>query len=151
MAESALLAQLKEGMKDAMRAQHKERLGTIRLALAALKQVEVDQRIELDDAGVLAVLDKLVKQRRESIKQYETAGRQDLADKEAAEIAVLQTYLPQQLSEAELNDLIAQAIAETGAAGMAGMGKVMTWLKPKVQGRADMGAVGGLIKAKLNA
>ena len=151
MAESALLTQLKEGMKDAMRAQQKERLATIRLVLAAIKQVEVDQRIEMDDAAVLAVLDKMVKQRRESVKQYEAAGRQDLADKETAEIAVIQSYLPQALSEDELSALISDAIAETGAAGMAGMGKVMAWLKPKVQGRADMGAVSTLIKAKLNA
>lgn len=138
-------------MKDAMRAQNKERLATIRLVLAAIKQIEVDQRIELDDAGVLAVLDKMVKQRRESIKQYEAASRQDLADKEAAEIAVIQAYLPERLSEAELTALIAEGIAETGAEGIAGMSKVMAWLKPKVQGRADMGAVSALIKAKLGA
>ncbi|MBI2379575.1 MAG: GatB/YqeY domain-containing protein [Gammaproteobacteria bacterium] len=149
MTESTLLAQIKDGMKDAMRAQEKERLGVIRLVLAAVKQVEVDQRIELDDAAVLAILDKMVKQRRESIKQYESAGRQDLADKEAAEITVIQGYLPQALTEAELLALIDKGIAETGAAGMAGMGKLMAWLKPQVQGRADMGAVSVHIKAKL--
>ncbi|MFZ5757262.1 MAG: GatB/YqeY domain-containing protein [Pseudomonadota bacterium] len=146
---SALKASLTDAMKNAMRAQQKERLAAIRLALSAIKQVEVDERKELADSDVLAVLDKMVKQRRESIAQYEQAGRADLAANEQAEIAVLQEFLPAQLSEAEIDALIVQAVAETGAAGMRDMGKVMNALRPQLAGRADMGAVSNRIKAKL--
>lgn len=145
----SLVEQLKSDMKDAMRAKEKLRLGTIRMALAAVKQKEVDERIELTDADVIALLTKMVKQRKDAAQQYEQADRQDLADTENAEIEVIQTFLPQPLSEAELNDLIQQAMDETQAAGMQDMGKVMGWLKPKVQGRADMGRLSGQIKAKL--
>lgn len=138
-------------MKDAMRAGDKPRLGVIRLILAAIKQREVDERITLDDTQVLAVLDKMVKQRRDSVSQFQTGNRQDLADKEQAEIELIQTYLPAQLSETELATLVADAIKTSGAAGIKDMGKVMGLLKPKVQGRADMGAVSALIKAKLGA
>lgn len=138
-------------MKAAMRAQQKERLAAIRLALSAIKQVEVDERKELSDADVLAVLDKMVKQRRESIVQYEQANRPELAAAENAEILVLQEFLPAQLGEAEIDALIVQAVAETGAAGMRDMGKVMNVLRPQLAGRADMGAVSNRIKAKLGA
>ena len=146
---SALKSQLTNAMKDAMRAQQKERLAAIRLALSAIKQVEVDERRELADSDVLAVLDKMVKQRRESVAQYEQAGRPELAAAENAEIAVLQEFLPAQLSEAEIDELVARAVAETGAAGMRDMGKVMNLLRPQLAGRADMGAVSNRIKAKL--
>ncbi len=136
-------------MKAAMKAGEKSRLAVIRLITAAIKQREVDERIELDDAQVLAVLDKMVKQRRDSVEQYEKAGRNDLAEQEKFEIEILQTYLPEALGEAEIAELIDQAVAETGAASMKDMGKVMGWLKPKLQGRADMGAVSGLVKQKL--
>lgn len=142
---------LKEAQKDAMRAKDKLRLGTIRMALAAVKQREIDERIELGDSDVLAVLTKMVKQRKDAAEQFDAANRADLADNERAEIEVLETFLPQKLSEAEIDALIADAIAQTGAAGMQDMGKVMGVLKPKVQGRADMGAVSGKIKASLNA
>ncbi|GAA4358209.1 GatB/YqeY domain-containing protein [Kangiella marina] len=137
-------------MKDAMRAKAKERLSTIRLALSAIKQVEVDTRETLDDTAVLAILDKLVKQRRDSITQYEDAGRQELADVEKAEIDVLQEFLPQPLTDDEVNALIDDAVAKTGAESMKDMGKVMGMLKPQLQGRADMGAVSGKIKARLS-
>jgi len=146
---SSLKQRITDEMKDAMRAGDKARLGTIRLILAAIKQVEVDTREELDDAKVLAILDKMVKQRRESISQYEGAGRQDLADKEAAEVTVIQEYLPAALGEDEIAAEIEKAIAESGASAMQDMGKVMGLLKPRLQGRADMGAVSGLVKAKL--
>lgn len=145
----SLKARIQEDMKDAMRSGDKRRLGVIRLILSAVKQREVDERIELDDAQVLAVLDKMLKQRRESLAQYEQAGRADLAEQESFEIGVVQNYLPQPLSPAEVDALIVAAIAETGAAGIKDMGKVMGILKPKLQGRADMGAVSGQIKAKL--
>ena len=145
----SLKARIQEDMKTAMRGGDKRRLGVIRLILAAIKQREVDERIELDDAQVLAVLDKMVKQRRESLSQYEQAGRADLADQEQFELEVVQAYLPQPLSAAEIDALIAAAIADTGAAGIKDMGKVMAQLKPQLQGRADMGAVSGQIKAKL--
>ncbi|MFP5506070.1 MAG: GatB/YqeY domain-containing protein [Gammaproteobacteria bacterium] len=145
----SLKARIQEDMKDAMRSGDKRRLGVIRLILAAVKQREVDERIELDDTQVLAVLDKMLKQRRESLAQYEQAGRADLAEQESFEIGVVQNYLPQPLSPAEVDALIVAAIAETGAAGIKDMGKVMGILKPKLQGRADMGAVSGQIKAKL--
>lgn len=141
---------LKEAMKDAMRAKQKERLSTIRLALSAIKQVEVDTRETLDDAAVLAILDKLVKQRRDSIKQYEDAGRQELADIEKAEIEVLQDFLPAPLTDEEVSALIEDAVNKTGAESMKDMGKVMGLLKPQLQGRADMGAVSGKIKARLS-
>ena len=143
-----------EDMKAAMRAKDSARLGTVRLLLAAMKQKEVDERMVLTgtlltDADVLAIIDKMVKQRRESIAQFEKAARNDLADVEKAEIAVLSAYLPQQLSEAEVGQVIAAAIAESGAAGAKDMGKVMAALRPKLAGRADMGKVSGLVKAKL--
>ena len=146
-----LKAQIQEDMKAAMRAGEKSRLATIRLIMAAIKQREVDERIELDDTQVLGVIDKMVKQRRESIAQYEKAGRNDLADVEKAEIAVLAGYLPQQLSEAEVAKEIEAAIKESGAAGAKDMGKVMGLLKPRLAGRTDMGKVSGLVKAKLIA
>jgi len=137
-------------MKDAMRAKAKVRLGTIRLIQADIKRIEVDERIEVDDARVLVILDKMVKQRRDSIKQYEAASRQELADVEQAEIEVIQEFLPEALSEDELAAMIDDAIASTGAESMKDMGKVMGIIKPKIQGRADVGAVSGLIKGKLN-
>ncbi|MGH8399602.1 MAG: GatB/YqeY domain-containing protein [Gammaproteobacteria bacterium] len=138
-------------MKDSMRAGDKPRLGVIRLILAAIKQREVDERIMLDDTQVLAVLDKMVKQRRDSVTQFQAGKRQDLADKEQAEIELIQTYLPAQLSEAELDTLVADAIKTSGAAGIKDMGKVMGLLKPKVQGRADMGQVSARIKSRLGS
>lgn len=147
----SLIETLKDAQKDAMRAKDKLRLGTIRMALAAIKQREIDERIELNDGDVLALLTKMVKQRNDAASQFEQANRQDLADNEKAEIAILQTFLPQPLSADELDSLVEQAIAETGAAGMQDMGKVMGWLKPKVQGRADMGPLSGQIKNKLSA
>ncbi len=146
---SALNDRIKEAMKDAMRAKEKARLSTIRLVLSAIKQVEVDTRTELDDAAILAILDKMVKQRRESIKQYEDAGRQELADIEHAEIEVLQEFLPKQLTDDEIAELIEQAISSTGAESIKDMGKVMGILKPQLQGRADMGQVSGKIKSRL--
>ena len=145
----ALKERITEDMKSAMRAGDKERLATIRLALAAIKQREVDERITLDDGQVLAVLDKMIKQRREAIVQFQSGGRADLVAKEAAEITVLQGYLPAQMSEAEIDTLIAEAIAATGAASVKDMGKVMAVVKPKAQGRADMGAVSARIRQKL--
>jgi uncharacterized protein len=136
-------------MKAAMRAGEKERLGVIRMITSAIKQREVDERITLDDAQVLTVLDKMIKQRKESLVQFQAGNRQDLVDKESAEIALLQTYLPAQLSGAEIDALIAEAIAATGAASVKDMGKVMGIIKAKAQGRADMAAVGAKIKAKL--
>jgi len=151
MADAELKQRLSDDMKAAMRSKDKPRLGVVRLALAAIKQREVDERIELDDAQVLAVLDKMVKQRRDSVQQYESAGRQELADQEKYEITVLQDYLPAALSEDELEALIKAAIDSTGAASMQDMGKVMGVLKPQVQGRADMAAVSQKIKAALGA
>lgn len=136
-------------MKDALRAGDKPRLGVIRLILAAIKQREVDERIQLDDTQVLAVLDKMLKQRRESIIQFEKGARADLVVKEQAEVAIIQSYLPTQLAEAELDQLIAAAMQKSGAASVRDMGKVMALLKPQVQGRADMGAVSARLKAKL--
>lgn len=144
-----LKKQITEAMKEAMRAKAKERLGAIRLILSELKRIEVDERIELDDARVLAVLDKMVKQRRDSITQYENADRPELAEKEQAEIEVIQAFLPAPLSDAELADMVTAAIVESGAESMRDMGKVMAILKPQIQGRADVGAVSGLVKAKL--
>jgi uncharacterized protein YqeY len=138
-----------EDMKTAMRAGEKDRLATIRLMLAAVKQIEVDERIVLDEARMLTVLEKMVKQRKESIAQFESGGRPDLVAKETAELAIIQAYLPAQLSESELDALIAEAIASTGAATIKDMGKVMGVVKSKAAGRADMGAVGARIKQKL--
>jgi hypothetical protein len=136
-------------MKAAMRSGEKERLGTIRMITAAIKQREVDERITLDDSQVLAVLEKMIKQRKESVEQFKAGNRQDLADKESAEISLLQSYMPAQLSGAELDALINEAVAATGASSIKDMGKVMGLIKAKAQGRADMGAVGAKIKAKL--
>jgi len=136
-------------MKIAMRAKDAPRLSTIRMLLAAIKQREVDERIELTDADVLAIIDKMMKQRRDSIAQFEAGKRDDLAAAERAEIAVLEGYMPARLSDAEIDALIGDAIAASGASGLAAMGKVMTLLKPKLAGRADMGAVSARIKAKL--
>lgn len=145
----SLKQQINEDMKSAMRAKETARLGAIRLLLAAMKQREVDERIELTDADVVAIIEKMLKQRRDSISQYKAANRQDLVDVEEFEVSVLQTYMPQQLSEAEIASAIAEAIAATGAAGPQDMGKVMGVVKPKLAGRADMGKVSGLIKAQL--
>ena len=144
-----LKERITDDMKTAMRAGEKDRLATIRLVLAAVKQIEVDERIVLDEARMLAVLEKMVKQRKESIAQFESGGRADLVAKENAELAVIQTYLPAQLSEPELDALIAEAIASTGATTIKDMGKVMGVVKSKAAGRADMGAVGARIKQKL--
>jgi len=136
-------------MKGAMRAKDAARLGAIRLLQAAIKQKEVDERVVADDAAVLAIIDKLIKQRRDSIEQFGRAGRTDLVDKEQAELDLLLGYLPQQLSETEIAAAIDAAIAESGAAGAQGIGKVMALLKPRLAGRADMGKVSGLVKQKL--
>jgi len=141
---------LQQDMKAAMRAADKRRLGVIRLINAAIKQREVDERIDLDDSQVIVVLDKMAKQRRESIEQYEKAGRNDLADQEHFELEVLKTYLPEQLDEAEIDAMIAEAITATGAQSVKDMGKVMGQLKARLAGRADMGAVSGKIKARLS-
>ncbi len=146
---SALKARLTDAMKTAMRAQDKERLGVIRMALAAFKQIEVDERVEVDDARALAVVEKLVKQRRESASAFEQGGRADLAARELAEIAVLADFLPEPLSEAELLSLISAAIAEAGATSARDMGKVMNLLRPMVAGRADVGALSQQVKARL--
>jgi uncharacterized protein len=146
----ALKDRITEDMKTAMRAGEKERLATIRLILAAIKQREVDERITLDDGQVLAAIEKMLKQRKESIAQFEAGGRADLVAKETAEIAILQAYLPAQLSDAEIDALIAEAIASTGAVSIKDMGKVMGVVKAKAQGRADMGTVGTRIKQKLS-
>lgn len=144
-----LKARINDDMKSAMKAKDSVRLSAIRLLLSAIKQKEVDERIELDDAGVVAVVDKMQKQRRDSITQYEAAQRQDLADKERFEMEVLAAYLPQPLSEAEIATLIDEAVVASGAAGVADMGKVMGLVKPKMAGRADMAKVSAAIKAKL--
>jgi uncharacterized protein YqeY len=138
-------------MKTAMRAKDSARLSTVRLLLAALKQREVDERIVLTDADVLSAIEKMIKQRRESIAQYEKAARKDLADVEKFEIDVLSAYLPQQMGDAELAQAVAAAVAESGASGIKDMGKVMAVLKPRLAGRADMGAVSSLVKAKLSS
>lgn len=148
MADS-LKERLQADIKSAMRAKDKELLATLRLISAGFQQAEVDQRTELDDATALALLDKMAKQRRESLTQYDEAGRTDLADREREELAIIEGYLPAQLGDAEIDQHVEEAIAATGAAGMADMGKVMGELKPKLQGRADMGAVSGRVKARL--
>lgn len=144
-----LKARISEDMKNAMRAKDSARLGAIRLLLSAIKQREVDERIEVNDTQVVEAIEKMLKQRRDSISQYEAASRNDLADVEKFEVSVLQEYLPQALTEAEVDAIIHQAIADTGAAGIKDMSKVMAAVKPQVVGRADMGKVSGLIKAKL--
>jgi uncharacterized protein YqeY len=146
----SLKDRIQEDMKAAMRSGEKERLGTIRLILAAVKQREVDERITLDDTQLLSVLEKMVKQRRESITQFQAGARPDLVEKENAELKVINTYLPAQLSEGELDSLISEAIRETGAASIKDMGKVMNLIKSRAQGRADMGFVGARIKARLS-
>ena len=146
----ALLEQLQEAQKDAMRAKDKLRLGTIRLALAEIKQRHIDSQMVPDDANIIAVLTKMVKQRKESASQYSAAGRQDLADTELAEITIIEQFLPKALSAAELDDLLQQAVSATGACSMQDMAKLMAWLKPQVQGRTDMGALSQLVKSRLN-
>jgi len=145
----SLKERITEDMKAAMRAKDSERLGTIRMVTAAIKQREVDERIQLDDTQVLAVLEKMIKQRKESVTQFLAGGREDLAAKENKEIELLQTYLPAQLSEAELDALVADAVAKSGATSIKEMGKAMALLKQSAQGRADMGVVSAKLKAKL--
>jgi uncharacterized protein YqeY len=146
----SLKQQISDDMKTAMRAKDAARLGAIRLLQAAMKQREVDERVELSDADVLAIIDKMIKQRRDSIAQFEAAGRQELADAEKFEIDVLQAYMPQPLSAEEIETAIGQALTATGAAGPQDMGKVMAVLKPQLAGRADIGKVSGLVKARLS-
>jgi uncharacterized protein YqeY len=148
--KNTLSLSIREDMKTAMKAKEKIKLGVIRMMLAAIKQREVDERIELDDAQVLQLLDKMVKQRRDSIDAFDKASRDDLASIERAEIVIIQDYLPQQLSVSEIHELIDQAMADSGAQGMKDMGKLMSILRPQLQGRADMGAASGIIKQKLS-
>lgn len=147
---TGLKQRISDDMKAAMRAKEKERLGVIRLIQAAIKQREVDERIELDDNAVLAVLEKMIKQRRDSISQFEQGGRQDLADKESSEITILQEYMPAALSSDEINSIIDEVISQTGASSQKDMGKVMAAIKPRLQGRADMGQVSQIIKKRLS-
>ncbi|WP_159879422.1 MULTISPECIES: GatB/YqeY domain-containing protein [Aquitalea] len=147
----SLKVRISDDMKSAMKAKDTERLAAIRLLMAAIKQKEVDERIELDDAAIVAVIDKMLKQRRDSVSQYEAAQRQDLADREKAEMTVLMAYMPQQLSEAEIDDLVAKAVVDSGAVSMQDMGKVMGLLRPQLAGRADMALVSARIKARLAA
>ena len=147
----SLKGTITEDMKSAMKAGEKDRLKVVRLMLAAIKQIEVDERIELDDARVLSVLDKMVKQRRDSVTQFNQGNREDLSKIELAEIAIIETYLPEQLDESELSAIIDEAISSTGAAGIRDMGKVMGQIKSKAAGRADMGAVGAQVKERLGA
>jgi len=151
MTMTSLKQRIQDDMKVAMKSGERDRLGVIRLMMAAIKQREVDERIQLDDAQVIAVLDKMMKQRRESIVQYQAAGREDLVNVENAEIQVIREYLPKALSESEIEGLIKAAIAETGAANIADMGKVMAVVKPKMQGRADLSAVSARIKSLLSS
>ena len=145
-----LKAQITQEMKNAMRAKNKLKLGAIRLILSGIKQIEVDERIELDDVRILVVLDKMVKQRRDSVTQYGDANRQELADIELAEIVIIQEFLPEALSDSEVATMVSDAIAESGAQSMKDMGAIMAIIKPKIQGRADVGAVSKIIKAKLS-
>lgn len=145
----SLLTQLKDAQKDAMRAKEKTKLGTIRMIMAAIKQREIDEKIELGDEDIIAILTKMVKQRKDSKAQYEDAGRPELAEIEAAEIDVISAFLPKALTEEEVASLIANAISATDASGMQDMGKVMAELKPQITGRADMGKVSGLVRAQL--
>ena len=147
----SLKARITEDMKTAMRARDRARLGAIRLLLAAIKQREVDERIELDDMQVTEAIEKMLKQRRDSISQYQAANRQDLVDVEEFEVKVLQEYLPQALTEDEVNALLEKVVVDTGAAGIKDMGRVMTAIKPLVLGRADMGKISGLIKTRLSS
>ena len=147
----SLLVQLKDEMKVAMRAKEKIKLGAIRMALSSIKQAEIDNKTELDDAGIIAVLTKMVKQRKESITMYTEGGREELAANEAAEVAALEAFLPTPLTDEEIAKMIFDAIAETSASSMADMGKVMAVLKPAMQGKADLGAVSGKVRATLNA
>ena len=149
MASTELKSSVKDAMKDAMRAKDKPRLGTIRLIMAEIKRIEVDERIEIDDERLLTILDKMVKQRRDSAKQYIDAGRTELAQVESDEIVIIQAFLPEALTDEELDSLVAQAVSESGASSMQDMGKVMAILKPKVQGRADMGNISGKVKKAL--
>lgn len=144
-----LKEQITEDMKSAMRAKEAERLGTIRLLLAAIKQREVDERIMVDDAGIIAIIEKLIKQRKDSIEQFQKAGRTDLVDQESKELAILQAYMPAQLSAAEVQSAIQKVIADLGASGLQDMGKVIGALKAQLAGKADMGMVSGLVKAAL--
>ena len=146
----SMKTQLTDAMKDAMRARDKPRLSAIRLMLSEVKRIEVDERIEISDERLIAILDKMIKQRRDSITQYEAAGRQELADIEIGEISVIQEFLPVALTEEEISAMITAAISATGAESMRDMGKVMGILKPQIQGRADGGAVSGLVKSALN-
>ncbi len=146
-----LKAQIQEDVKNAMRAQERERLGVLRLVMAAIKQIEVDKRIELDDEQVLAVLDKMVKQRRESLEQFEKAEREDLAEKERYELGIIATYMPEPLSEEELGSLIQSTMDELGAESIRDMGPVMNAIRAQVRGRADMKAVSQAVKAKLSS
>ena len=150
MTDSALKTRINDDVKTAMRSKDKQRLGTLRLLTAAIKQIEVDQRIELDDDNIVAIIEKMLKQRKDSIEQFEKAGRNELAEIEIKEVAILKEFMPEQLSDAEVETLIDEAIAATGAEAMKDMGKVMGILKPKLAGKADMGAVSGKIKAKLS-
>jgi uncharacterized protein YqeY len=151
MSEQSLKAEITSAMKVAMRARDKDRLGTVRLILSEIKRIEVDERIDVDDARVLVVLDKMLKQRRDSIQQYEAAGRQDLADVEAAEVLVINSFLPTALTEQEIAGLLDQAISNSGAESVRDMGKVMALLKPELQGRADVAAVSQLVKQRLSS
>jgi len=149
MTDSALKTRINDDVKTAMRSKDKERLATLRLLTAAIKQIEVDERIELNDDQIIAVLEKMLKQRKDSIEQFEKAGRNELAEIEIKETAIIQEFMPEQLSDAEIDSLIVEALATTGASAMKDMGKVMGVLKPKLAGKADMGAVSAKIKAKL--
>ena len=150
MTDSALKTRINDDVKTAMRSKDKERLGTLRLLTAAIKQIEVDKRIELDDEQIVAVIEKMLKQRKDSIEQFEKAGRNELAEIEIKEVAILKEFMPEQMSDADVDALIDEAIASTGAETMKDMGKVMGILKPQLAGKADMGAVSGKIKAKLS-
>ena len=150
MTDSALKTRITDDVKTAMRSKDKERLGTLRLLTAAIKQIEVDKRIELDDEQIVAVIEKMLKQRKDSIEQFEKAGRNELAEIEIKEVAILKEFMPEQMSDADVDALIDEAIASSGASEMKEMGKVMGILKPKLAGKADMGAVSGKIKAKLS-
>jgi uncharacterized protein YqeY len=147
----ALKDQIQQDTKDALRSGDKDRLSVLRMALAAIKQREVDERADMADPEITAIIEKMVKQRRESVAQYEAGGRQDLADKEAAEIEILRTYLPEPMTDAELEDLVAELVAETGAASVKDMGRVMGLLKQRAQGRVDMGAASARVRAALGA
>lgn len=149
MTATSLKEQITEAMKDAMRARDKDRLGTIRLMQAEIKRIEVDERIEIDDTRVLQILDKMIKQRRDSAKQYTEANRPELAEQEESEIKVIEDFMPAQLSEEEISTLVSEAVSSSGASSMADMGKVMAILRPQVQGKADMGAVSQLVKSQL--